>query len=283
MEPTHSRELSRPANACSQSACRYIHVHVDFTSARSRLENASRSPKPLHSKNHLIRIPGQLYYRWAIVVYILHPVICTIGKHTNTVYPERTAFIFQAAAAKRTGNNHVSSKSLRHNRSLRERKGKKKEKKATSPMPTVVILSPKKVRTQAMYDRRRSNKEERKKPAPKQHPHHPALTHSLTSLTSKRLALQALLARLTSTHRLPPHSAVSSSSSSLLRRIGRRALRTHRPGPSERVAAAGATDVDHAGRSQLGSDGGLGGGELEACCVSFWTGWVSISAWGWEF
>ena len=94
-------------------------------------------------------------------------------------------------------------------------------------------------------------------------------THHTRSLSVQRstflflrlesIALQALLARLAASHRLPPHSAISSSGSSLLLGTWARAFRTHRPGTGERVAAAGTTDVDDAGRGQLGGGGRLWG------------------------
>ena len=68
---------------------------------------------------------------------------------------------------------------------------------------------------------------------------------------SESLALQALLARLAATHRLSPHSAVSSRCLLLLSRVGGRALGTHRPGTSDATACA--ADIDHTGGSQLGS------------------------------
>ena len=70
-------------------------------------------------------------------------------------------------------------------------------------------------------------------------------------MNSEGLALQALLARLASTKGLSPHSAVGYRCLLLLSRVGARALGTHRSGTSERVATAGAADVDHASGRQL--------------------------------
>lgn len=69
--------------------------------------------------------------------------------------------------------------------------------------------------------------------------------------TSESLALQTLLTSLASTHRLPPYSTIGGSSS-LLSRTRTRALGAHGPGARERVAATSTTDVNHAGRRDLG-------------------------------
>jgi len=63
---------------------------------------------------------------------------------------------------------------------------------------------------------------------------------------SESLALQALLAGLAATNRFSPHGAVGCRCLLLLSRVGTRALGTHWPGTSERVATARAADVDHA-------------------------------------
>lgn len=96
-------------------------------------------------------------------------------------------------------------------------------------------------------------------------PFHPIVASLSNAIHSKSLALQALLTRLTATNRLPPHSAISSSSLLLLGRVRRRALGTHGPRTSD--AAAGTADVDHACRSQLRGGRRLGRGEL-------WLSWL---------
>jgi hypothetical protein len=74
---------------------------------------------------------------------------------------------------------------------------------------------------------------------------------------SKRVALQALLARLASSDRLPSHGAVGCNCLLLLNGARARALGTHRPGTGERATTAGTTHIDHAGGSQLRGCGGL--------------------------
>jgi len=67
----------------------------------------------------------------------------------------------------------------------------------------------------------------------------------------KGLALETLIASLASTHRLPPHRAVSSSGL-LLSRAGTGTLSAHGPGTREGVVAASTADVNHAGGCELG-------------------------------
>ena len=87
----------------------------------------------------------------------------------------------------------------------------------------------------------------------------PSSPSSTTSsfFTLKGLALETLLARPASTHRLPPHCTIGSSGLllSMLGRARTRTLSAHRSGARERVGTASAADIDYAGRWELGSCG----------------------------
>lgn len=96
--------------------------------------------------------------------------------------------------------------------------------------------------------------------------HHPSLPSSNRTIPHrrclhllKRLALKTLMTSLAAPNRLPPHRSISRGRRRLLLLRGSRALGAHGPRARERVAAAGAPDVDRASGGQFGSDGGFGG------------------------